>query len=724
MKKCFTLLSLFFCLLSFSSAQKELNLDEIWNSARFTAGGARGFTAMNDGETYVQIDTDKEKGLMELNRYRISDGEKTGSVVSNALLHGPDGTRISLSSFRWSGDEKKIMFLTEAEQIYRHSYISRFSVYDLATKEFYVHPEKVLYAEFSPDGSKVSYVKENNMFYLDLAAGKEHRITEEGIPNGIIYGAVDWVYEEEFSMSKGYEWSPDSRYLAFYRFDERHVREFSMDIYSGLYPARQQWKYPKAGEANSVVEVWVFEAASGSVRKLDTGADTDIYLPRIQWTKEPGVLSIQRLNRLQNHLEILFADVAAGEVKTVYEEKNAAYIDINDRLDFSAGSFIFTSEKDGFNHLYRFDYKKNKLNQLTSGSWDIDQYYGRDEEKSLLYFSAADESPARRNIWVLDLRKNKLRKLNEEQGWNTASFTKGYKYYLHVWSNAATPPSYMLRKADGTLLRSLQENGELKSVLKEYSLGAVEFGRLTTDSGISLDYYVVKPPDLDSSKKYPVLMYVYGGPGSQTVRDAWGGSYYLWFSYLASKGYVVVSVDNRGTGFRGEAFKKCTYLQLGKLEIEDQIAAARAIGSWSFADPGRIGIWGWSYGGYMASLGITKGADVFKTAVAVAPVTSWRYYDNIYTERFMRTPAENPAGYDDNSPIHHVSSIKGNYLIIHGTADDNVHFQNAVEMVNKMIEANVKFDSEFYPNKNHGIGGGNTRLHLFQRITDYLEKHL
>ncbi len=706
-------------------AQEELTLEDIWHSPKYSSEGVRGFQVLNDGESYVQIDYDKERNLQEINRYSIREGARLETIVSNAALIAGNGEQLNITYFKFSKDEKKLMFLTDIQFIYRHSYSAEFHVYDRETKSLYHSGKSVRYAEFSPDGSKVGYVFENNVYYYDLQSGKDVQVSFDGKENAVINGAVDWVYEEEFSMSRGYEWAPGSDYIAYYRFDESKVKEFSMDMYGTLYPAQERWKYPKAGEDNSVVKVKIFTVKSNSSITCNTGENTDIYLPRIQWTEEPGILAVQRLNRHQNHWEVLMYHVKDGQPKVVYEETNKAWIDVNDELHFSGTSFFFLSEKSGFNHIYRCEYTKNKVSAVTSGNWDVDQFYGYDPETKNVYFSAANESAVRRNLYSLNTEKSRgMQKLNDKAGWNSASFTKGFRYFLHTWSNATTPPVYTLRDAKGAEIRMLQDNFVLRETLKETKLGSFEFGTITTDSAVNLNYFMIKPADFDASKKYPVLFYVYGGPGSQTVKDSWGSSYYLWFNYLASKGYIVISVDNRGTGARGEAFKKKTYLQLGKYEIEDQIAAAKKIATLPYVDAGRIGIFGWSYGGYMASLGITKGADVFSCAVAVAPVTNWRYYDNIYTERYMRTPQENGDGYDTNSPINHVSKIKGDYLIVHGTADDNVHFQNTVEMIDAMIRANVRYDSEIYPNKNHGIGGGVTRLHLFRRISTFLTDNL
>lgn len=716
-------LSLIFSSASAVQAQKaELTLKDIWSNFSYSPKSVSGFRAMNDGESYVQLHRDTS-GEMQIRRFSIKDGSDLGKIIGAKDITWDAGV-FDISNFTFSADETKLLFFSNMKQIYRHSYSSYFYVYDLKTTQLIPYEAHCMYPTFSPDGEKVAYVQDNNLFVLEMSTGTSYQITKDGKQNAIINGAVDWVYEEEFSMSQGFEWSPDSKHIAYYRFDESEVKEFSMDMFEGLYPRQERWKYPKAGEANSVVEIYIASYDERSKVKCQTGENADIYLPRIKWTNQSGILSIQRLNRLQNKWEILFVSASDGKSEVVYTEESKTYIDISDNLDFVEGGFYFTSERSGWNHIWFYDLKKKKAKDMTPFEWDVDHYYGYDANTGKIYFSAANETAIRRAVMSVNLKNAKVQVLSGKAGWNSARFARGFKYYLHTWSNANTAPVYTLCDASGNAIRTLESNEKLNEKLGNTQMGNISFGQLTTADQVTLNYYKILPSNFDASKKYPVLMYVYGGPGSQTVKDAWGGANYMWYNYMANQGYIVVSVDNRGTGFRGEEFKKTTYLQLGKYEIQDQIEAAKVLAKESYVDASRIGIWGWSFGGYMASLGISKGAEVFKTAVAVAPVTNWRYYDNIYTERFMRTPQENGESYDQNSPLNHVDKIKGNYLIIHGTADDNVHFQNAVEMVKAMIAANVRYDAEFYPNKNHGIGGGNTRYHLFTRITDYLLENL
>ncbi|MDZ4666679.1 MAG: S9 family peptidase [bacterium] len=704
-------------------AQKEITLEDIWTKGTFSGKGMAGFNSMNDGRYYCSLD--ERQNLL---RYEFASGKLVDTLVSNRdIKNANGGAAIDLSSFTWSEDESRLLIATQSEAIYRHSFRSFYYVYELANKKLN-NPvkEKVRYATLSADNAKMAYVKENDLYYYDFVAGSEVRITKDGKENSIINGATDWVYEEEFAIWTGFSWSPGSDKIAFYRFDESRVPEYEMAMYGTLYPKQNKFKYPKAGEANSLVNIFVYDTKSELIAEMQTGTETDIYLPRFQWTRDNNVLSFQRLNRLQNKLELLLADSKTGNAKVIYKEENPFYIDITDNLKFlkDGKTFLMTNEKNGYNHIYLFDLKGKLMKQITAGNYDIDDIYGIDEKNKKIYFSSSEENAAERYLYVVGLNGKGKTKLNSGKGWHTASFNSDFTYYLDAFSNINTPSVYSLMNASGKLVRTLEDNSALKLKLKEYNLSEVKFATIKNELGEDMNMYTILPNNFDSTKKYPVLMYVYGGPGSQTVMNRWTGSNYFWYQLLAQKGYIIVSIDGRGTGFKGEKYKKCTYLNLGKFEIEDQIFAAKSLAKRSYVDANRIGIWGWSFGGYMAGLGISKGNDVFKSAISVAPVTNWRYYDNIYTERFMRTPQENGNNYDNNSPLNHVEKIHGNYLLVHGTADDNVHFQNAVEMVDMMIKKGVKFDSEFYPNKNHGIGGGKTRLHLYERMTRFILEKL
>ncbi|MFN7313189.1 MAG: S9 family peptidase [Bacteroidota bacterium] len=698
-----------------SSAQNEITLEDIWTKGTFSAKGVAGFNSMNDGKYYSA--QDQEGNII---RYGFADGKPVDTILSKSAAN------IARYSYRFNADESKLLLENNFTQIYRHSYAANIYVYDLKTKSL-SQPVKdmVMLAEFSPDGNKIAYVKNNNLYYYDLRQKKEIEITQDGLSNQIINGATDWVYEEEFALSKGFYWNSSGTQLAFYRFDESKVKEFSMTMFGKLYPEEYKFKYPKAGEANSEIQIIVYNLNSGKKQNINIGEEKDIYIPRIHWTKNENTLFIQRLNRLQNKLELLSTNTSNGNTNIIYTEENKAYIDVPEITFLKDGkSFIINSEKSGWNHLYHYQLNGSLIKQITQGNWDIDQFYGVDEKRKLVYVSTSEINSAERYVYSISLDGKNKKQLTTKKGWNSATFNADFTFFLWSYSNINTAPYYALCNAAGKELRVLEDNKALMQKLSNHQLAQAEMSTSLNAYNESLNTFTIKPPQFDARKKYPVLMYVYGGPGHQLAVNRWMGANYFWYQMLAAKGYIIVCVDGRGTGFKGEAFKKSTYLQLGKYEIEDQIYVAQQLGKLPYVDANRIGIWGWSFGGYMASLGISKGADVFKAAIAVAPVTNWRYYDNIYTERFMRTPQENGKNYDENSPINHVEKIKGNYLIIHGTADDNVHFQNAVEMVNQMIKKGVKFDSEYYPNSNHGIGGGKTRLHLYERMTRFILEKL
>ncbi len=701
---------------------QDFTLEDIWSKGTFASKGVSGFNSMKDGRYYTAQD-DQENII----RYSFATGKAVDTLVRRTDLRlTADSKPLEKFMFRWSADESKLLIETDLKPGYRHSYKAIFSVYDLKTKKL-SRPlkEAVMLADFSPDATKVAYTRDNNLYYYDLSNNKEVQITSDGKMNNIINGSTDWVYEEEFALARGFYWSPAGDHIAYYRFDESQVKEFEMAMYGKLYPEEYKFKYPKAGEANSVIGIFSYDLSTGKKQQINTGSETDIYIPRIAFTRNNNTLCVQRLNRLQNKLELLLCDMGSGESKVIYTEENKAYIDVPELTFLSDGkTFLMNSEKDGWNHLYRYDLNGKLLNQVTKGNWEIDQFYGVDEKKKLIYLSTSEVNSAERYVYSISLDGKTKKQLTSRKGWNSATFNSDYSFFLLSNSSITTPSYYALCDASGKEQRVLEDNKGLSDKLKNYRMSPAEMTSYKNAYGEDLNAFVIKPYNFDASRKYPVLMYVYGGPGHQLAVNRWMGSNYFWYQLLASKGYMIVCTDGRGTGFKGEAFKKSTYLQLGKYEIEDQIYVAKELGKLPYVDASRIGIWGWSFGGYMSSLGISKGADVFKTAVAVAPVTNWRYYDNIYTERFMRTPQENGKSYDDNSPINHVDKIKGKYLIIHGTADDNVHFQNTVEMVDALQKRNIRYDSEFYPNKNHGIGGGKTRLHLYDRMTRFITENL
>ncbi len=736
MKFKYLLVSLFLVfgtLLATAQEKKNFELEDLYQRGTFYAKSVRGMNSMKDGKTYASF----ERGELNIYNYKTGKLEKTLFGISDLVMEGED-MPIGFQEYELSANEDKMLVTTDMESIYRHSYHATYYIYDFKTKTLQPLSEngKQRLATFSPDATKVAFMRDNNLFIKDLKTGEEKQFTNDGLYNHIINGAPDWVYEEEFSFSQGFYWSPDSKKIAFMKFDESKVREFQMEEFEGLYPDWYSFKYPKAGEDNSIVEIYVYDLQSGKTVKMDTGTETDIYLPRIAWTKDANILAIQRLNRHQNHLEILAADATTGKSRVFYDETNDYYIDITDDWHFleDGKRFLMTSERSGYNHIYLCTLDGKQAKQLTNGSWDVTKVYGFDGKE--VYFQAAKNTPTDRQIYAVNLN-GQMREVIGRVGTNSATFSNDFSYLINVNSSISQPRQYELYTNKGKLVRVLEDNHEFVDKLKTFNLGEKRLMKISDPAfvlpdgtQVDVDAWQILPPDFDPAKKYPVLIYVYGGPGHQTVNNSWADSDYWWLQLLAQHGIISVSINNRGSGAQGEIFKKMTYLQLGKYETEDMITLAKYMAKQPYVDGDRIGIYGWSYGGFMAANGITKGADVISTAVSVAPVTNWRYYDNVYTERFMRTPQENPDGYDLNSPVNNTELIKGNYLLCHGSGDDNVHYQNAMELIKAMISNGKQFDLMIYPNKNHGIYGGyeygmgECRMHLFNKIDDFLFEHL
>ncbi len=718
------LLSLFCFLIlgTTTQAQQAINLEDLWQNYSLYARSVPGFNFMNDGKHYTRLEDNTIK------QYDITTGNFVQNILSGEAIKGKGGFNGDINNYRFHTDESKIIIESESESIYRRSSKAFFYVYDRASKELtpIYEEDKVMYATLSPDGTKVAYVWKNNIYYLDLKEGITLPVTFDGKYNEIINGGADWVYEEEFAFAKAFFWSPDSKRIAYYRFDESAVKEFTMTNFkAGLYPEYVTFKYPKVGEDNAKVSIHIFDLSTDKSTPVQLNESIE-YVPRVKWTQNPNQVCVYTMNRHQSELELLLVDAATGKSSSLLKEKNKYYIDITDDLTFlkDGQHFIWSSEKSGFNHIYLYDMKGNQKAALTKGDFDVTSLYGVDEKNSLVYYQAAKVSPLQREIYAVNLKGKKTKQLTKQVGTNRAQFSSTFDYYTLTYSNINTPATYTVYDRAGQELRKLEDNIGIQKKQKLYATQAIEFFTFKNRDQDELNGYMITPPNFDASKQYPVFMYLYGGPGSQTVTDSWGGQNYWWFQMLAQKGYIVVSVDNRGTGARGEEFKKMTYLQLGKYETMDQIDAAKYLGNQPYVDASRIGIFGWSYGGYMSSLCLFKGNDVFKAAIAVAPVTSWRWYDTIYTERYMRTEAENESGYRDNSPVYFTDGLKGNYLLIHGNGDDNVHFQNSAEMVNALIASNKQFDTYFYPNRNHGIYGGNTRYHLYTKMTNFILEKL
>ena len=616
---------------------------------------------------------------------------------------------------------------TNIQSIYRHSQKGDYFVYDFNAKKSIKLKGNgnVRLPDFSPNSNKIAYLRDNNLYVCDLSNNSELQITKDGEQNKIINGSTDWVYEEEFGFTKAFFWSPDGKYIAYYRMDETDVKEFSMTYYGDLYPEEYKYKYPKAGEANSLVDIYIYDVENSKAVKVDVGSNPDQYIPRIYWTYNQNKLVVFRLNRLQNHLDLLLVDPKTGNSEILLSEENKYYVDIFDNTTFlkDGSGFIFTSEKDGYNHIYYYASDGKLKKQLTAGNWDSEAVVGVDEKNNLVYYLSYEDGPTNQMMYSVSFDGKKT-KISKDLGTHKIIFSEDYSYFIDNYSDANTAPKYTICRSKGKEQVVLEDNSALNNTMKDYNFSKKEFFSFKTSENIELNGWMIKPKDFEKGKKYPVFMYMYGGPGANTVENSYGYFDFAWFQMLAQKGYIVVSVDNRGTAGRGEEFKKCTYLQLGKYEVADQIEAAKYLGSLDYIDKERIGVFGWSFGGYLSTLCMTKGNQYFKAGIAVAPVTNWRYYDNIYTERFMRTPQENASGYDDNSPINFVKKLKGKYLLVHGTADDNVHVQNSMDLISALVNANRDFEMFLYPNKNHGIYGGYTRYHLYNKMTNFILENL
>ncbi len=731
MKSFFLLLTLLLPAGNYLAAQqKQLSLNDFFVNGTFQTRGIYGVRSMNDGEHYTVLEN---KGT-KIAKYSYKTGQSVATLLDLSEKENTGVKRID--AYEFNSNENKILICTNRQPIYRRSFTADYYIFDLRNRE--LKPLSAggsqRLATFSPDGIKIAFVRDNNIFIHDLRFGSELRITKDGETNRIINGAPDWVYEEEFGFNKAFEWAPDGSSLAFIRFDESAVKEFRINMFEGMYPALKEnelypsdyiYKYPKSGERNATVSVHVYDVKERAIQTMDIGTEKDIYIPRIQWTKDPKKLAIIRLNRLQNKMDILQANVRTGKTSLLYQEENKYYIDESnlDHLVFLEDGlhFVITGEKSGYMHIYLYDMTGKLKQSVTSGQYDIIDFYGYDSKRKLYYYSSYEESPLEKYTYSISLKGEK-KKLTPQKGWNEVSFCSTFSYYINIVSNAEMPPVTALYQANGKQLRILEENRNLKETLKQYTIAQREFIQIpAADGKTMLNAWIMKPVNFDATRKYPLLITQYSGPNSQQVKNSWSIS---WLNYLAQEGYIVACIDPRGTAARGEEFRKCTYMQLGKIESDDIIASAKWLSGQPYIDARKIGIWGWSYGGFMSSLCLMKGNDVFSTAIAVAPVTHYKYYDSIYTERFMRTPQENPKGYNENAPLNWADKLKGNLLLCHGTADDNVHVQNTYELAERLVQANKQFDMAIYTNRNHFINGGNTTLQLYTRFVDYLNKNL
>lgn len=708
MKKIFLSVSIIISAVVFS---QEITLNKIY-SGYYRGKGISGIASLKSGEDYAVIE---QNGIA---KYSYKTSQKIGNIV--------DG---SFESYTFNADESKILLQKESEPIYRHSFLGKFEVKDLKSGKVLAlnNGNYIQEPKFSPDGNLVAFIAENNLFYQDLNTAKITQITSDGKKNETINGLGDWVYEEEFGHADFYQWNQGSDAIVFVKFNESKVPQINIPVYGkNLYPQLMTYKYPKAGEENPVVSAHLYQLKSGKTANLKLNNFENYYIPQVFTTNKSNEIVVATSNRHQNKVDILMVNTDSGNVSKLFTETDQAWIETDAlTLEFlDDNSFLWASERDGNKHLYWYQADGKLKKQVTKGNWEITEYYGFNPNTKEILAQTTQNGSINKVVSKINILTGKSQLISNAEGNNSGDFSKNFNYFIETSSTAKTPYSYTLKDGNGKILRELQNNNELLTKLNADNLVTKEFFTIPNVVGDQMNAYILKPKNFDPNKKYPLFMYQYSGPGSQQVSNSWDGGNGLWFNHLVQKGYIVACVDGRGTGYKGTKYKKSTYLNLGKYEIEDQITAAKWLGNQSYIDKSRIGIFGWSFGGYMASLAVTKGADVFKLGIAVAPVTNWRYYDSIYTERFLRTPQENPKGYDDNSPINFAQLLKGKYLLIHGTADDNVHFQNAVEMSEALIQANKQFDFMAYPDKNHGIYGGMTRPQLYQKMTNFILENL
>ncbi|WP_167596175.1 S9 family peptidase [Leeuwenhoekiella sp. ZYFB001] len=705
-----------------TAQQKNITLEEIYDGT-FRMQYLDRLHSMNNGKEYAVLNTDRNTGTKTLDVYSYKTGEKVNTLINSSEIDGLD----YFIGYTLSADESKALLSTKLRSIYRRSSLGVYYVYDLETKELVqVAEEAIQEPTFSPDASKVAYGRDNNIYIKDLSSGSTTQVTTDGAKNKVINGITDWVYEEEFAFVRAFDWNASGDKIAYIRFDESEVPEFSMDVFGNeLYPSKDTFKYPKAGETNATVSLHIYDVASAETKAVDLRGFQNYYIPRLEWTPEANVLAVQTTNRKQNDINLLFVDGTSAEAKLILSDKDDAYVDVTDNLTFlEDNDFIWTSEKDGWNHIYLYDKNGKLKNQVTQGPWEVTSYYGYDPKSKRVFYQSSENGSINRGVYSIKVNGKGKEALAAKAGTNSANFSTDFTYFINSFSDAETPYVFTLNDAeDGDVVRKIKDNQALKDQFADYVISEKEFFTLPVN-GEELNAYMIKPKDFDPNKKYPVFMTQYSGPGSQSVANSWSAGNGYWFQMLAQEGYIIVCVDPRGTGLKGRDFKKMTQKELGKYEVEDQIAAAQALGERDYVDADRIGIWGWSYGGFMASNCIFQGADTFKMAIAVAPVTSWRFYDSIYTERYMTTPQENASGYDNNSPLSHVDKLEGKFLLVHGSADDNVHVQNSMRLIEALVQANKQFDWAIYPDKNHGIYGGNTRLHLYTKMTNFIKENL
>ena len=689
-------------------AQKNITVSDIWQKFIFRQKSPQNLSITADGAHYSSL----ENGAI-LKRKLIDN------TLDDTLFVGASVK--DFSDYKLSADESKILIATNEKQIYRHSSKANFLLVNKKTTTDIFKSAPQNNPTFNTQGTQIAFTSNNNLFVYDIAKNASQQITTDGQDTKIINGLCDWVYEEEFSFTRAFEWSPDGKKIAFLRFDESEVPSITLEYYKGeVHPTPYTFKYPKVGEKNSIVTVWVYDVEKNKTTQINTGVFE--YFPRLKWTPE-NTLLVFALNRLQNEMTVLKVETLHAKSSLLFKESRPTFVDLemNDDMFFlKDGSFVRTSEVDGWNHIYVYSKSGERKATITPGDFDVKKLYGIDTQRGEIYYQASAKSPMNTEVYAIHFDGSQKRLISKNEGTNDAEFTPNFDYYTMRYSTANLPPQYAIFKNDGSVVRVLELNQKIQDQVKEYNAKPIEFFTIPVEN-FTLNAWMIKPANFDASKKYPVLMTQYSGPNSQQVKNDWQGVNYWWYQMLAQQGYMIVCVDPRGTGGRGEAFRKVTYKQLGKYETADQISSAQWLSHQTYVDSARIGIFGWSYGGFMAASCMFKGADVFHAGISIAPVTNWKWYDSVYTERYMQTEKENADGYRDNSPVNFADLLKGKLLLCHGEADDNVHFQNTIELTRALIDSNKQFDTYFYPNLNHGIAA---RYHLYTKMTDFLMKNL
>lgn len=732
MKKLFALLCLFLAVLTLQA--QKVTLQDVAQGT-YRASGIYGIKPMLDGEHYTQISSDRKRIV----KYSFKTGEEVETIFD--VTTARDCSLTSFDDYIMSPDERLILIQTETKPIYRRSFTAVYYIYNVRNNKLEPlsnnGPQQV--PLFSPDGNQIAFVRNNNIYLVKLLFNNsESQVTKDGEYNKVLNGIPDWVYEEEFGFNRAFDFSADSKMLAYIRFDESAVKMFSFSWYKGMapekmqyetYPGSYDYKYPKSGMQNSLVSVHTFDIKSKVTRTMDLQLDKEDYIPRIRFTSDPEKLAIMVLNRHQNRFDLYFANPRSTLCKVAIRDEAPQYIkeQAYANIEFFDKNIVMMSERDGYNHLYLYTIGGNLVKQITKGDFEVKDFLGWDQNANVFYYTSNEESPLRTAVYKID-GKGKKTKLSTRVGTNSAIFSHSMKYYINTYSSISTPTRITINNNQGKELKTLMDNAALKEKVARLNMPIKEFFTFTTSDGVKLNGWMMRPTNFNPNKKYPVIMHQYSGPGSQQVIDRWNiGSFSdggMFEAYMCDKGFVMVCVDGRGTGGRGAAFEKCTYMFLGVKEAKDQVETAKYLGTLPFVDKNKIGIWGWSFGGYTTLMSMSEGTPVFRAGVAIAAPSDWKFYDTVYTERFMRTPKENGDGYAASSAILRADKLHGSLLLIHGTADDNVHFQNCAEYSEALVQANKQFDMQIYTNRNHGIAGGNTRNHLMNRVANFFMEEM